>query len=155
MVPTAFWSRMKYVQSIHRLLYALGLGPVIGKIILLLTTIGRKSGKKRITPLQYEEVEGKFYIGSARGTHSDWFRNILADNHVEVHVSNRNFTGIAETVTDPLRIADFLELRLRCHPYMVGLMMKSIHHLSSHPTRHQLEQIAADEALVIITPLVA
>jgi hypothetical protein len=35
---------------------------------------------------------------------------------------------------------------------MVGWMMAKIHHVSSRPTRQQLEQIAASEALVIITP---
>ena len=36
-----FWNRMKNIQRIHRLLYAVGLGPIVGKIILLLTTTGR------------------------------------------------------------------------------------------------------------------
>ena len=83
---------MKNIQRIHRLLYAIGLGPIIGKIILLLTTTGRKSGQKRITPLQYEEIDGKYYLGSARGTKSDWYRNIQADGRVEVQVKNRHFT---------------------------------------------------------------
>lgn len=134
-------------------MYAIGFGPVIGRIILLLTTTGRKSGKKRITPLQYEEINGKIFLGSARGTHSDWYRNILADNRVEIQVRNRKFSGIAEPITDPVRIADFLELRLNRHPHMVGLMMKKIHHISAQPTRQQLLQLAVDEALVIITPV--
>ena len=67
MISNDFWARMKNIQRIHRLLYAAGLGPLVGKIILLLTTTGRKSGLKRITPLQYEEIDGKYYLGSARG----------------------------------------------------------------------------------------
>ena len=57
MSPAAFdWSKMKNVQKIHRVLYEIGLGRIIGKIILLLTTTGRKSGMKRVTPLQYEQI---------------------------------------------------------------------------------------------------
>ena len=57
MKPVAFdWTKMKNIQKIHRVLYAIGLGPLIGRIILLLTTTGRKSGKKRVTPLQYEKI---------------------------------------------------------------------------------------------------
>ena len=36
---------------IIKALYALGLGRLIGRLILLLTTTGRKSGLPRVTPL--------------------------------------------------------------------------------------------------------
>ncbi len=154
MKNTAFnWAKMKNVQKIHRFLYAIGFGPIVGKIILLLTTTGRKSGQKRVTPLQYEVIDGKFYLGSARGTKSDWYRNIEADNRVEVRVKNRQFRGLAEAVTDPVRIADFLEVRLQRHPRMMGLMMEKIHKLPRRPGREQLEALAASEAMVIITPV--
>jgi deazaflavin-dependent oxidoreductase (nitroreductase family) len=152
MIPDSFWKRMKTVQTIHQRLYAIGLGPIVGKIILLLTTIGRKSGQKRITPLQYEEIDGKYYLGSARGTKSDWYRNIEADNQVEVRVKNRRFKGLAEPVTEVARMADFLEIRLQRHPVMVGLMMQKAHGLPKHPSRQQLEELAASEAMVVITP---
>ncbi|TSA47498.1 MAG: nitroreductase family deazaflavin-dependent oxidoreductase [Chloroflexi bacterium] len=153
MITDEFWSRMKNIQGIHRLLYAVGLGPIVGKIILLLTTTGRKSGQKRITPLQYEEIDGNFFLGSARGTKSDWYRNIEADGRVEVRVKNRRFRGVAETVTDPARIADFLETRLQHHPFMIGLLMQKAHGLPKRPSRQQLEELAASEAMVIIQPV--
>jgi deazaflavin-dependent oxidoreductase (nitroreductase family) len=144
------WQRMKNVQQIHRVLYALGLGPIVGKIVLLLTTTGRRSGKLRVTPLQYEEIEGAYYLGAARGLQADWVRNIQANPKVEVRVKARRFLGRAEIVTDPARIADFLEVRLERHPHMIGLMMERVHHLSKRPTRTQLEELAKTEALVIV-----
>ena len=75
------WQRMKNVQRIHRLLYAAGLGPIIGKIILLLTHTGRKSGKRYVTPLQYEQMDGAFYVGSARGQQADWVQNVLSNHY--------------------------------------------------------------------------
>lgn len=153
MITDDFWSRMKNIQGIHRLLYAVGLGPIVGKIILLLTTTGRKSGQKRITPLQYEEIDGNFFLGSARGTKSDWYRNIEADGRIDVRVKNRRFRGVAETVTDPARIADFLETRLQHHPFMIGLLMQKAHGLPKRPSRQQLEELAASEAMVIIQPV--
>lgn len=152
MIQGEFWGRIKYLQRIHRLLYAIGLGPQIGKIILLLTTTGRKSGQKRVTPLQYEEIDGNYYLGSARGTKSDWYRNILSDRRVEVRVKNLTFQGIAETVTNPARIADFLETRLQRHPFMMGLLMEKAHHLPKNPSRQQLFDLASSEAMVIIRP---
>ncbi len=146
------WTAMKNVQKIHRLLYAIGLGPLIGRIILLLTTTGRKSGQKRITPLQYEEINGAIYLGAARGLKADWVRNIQVDPQVEVRLKNRQFYSKAEIVTDPAKIADFLEVRLERHPRMIGLMMEKVHHLPKHPSRSQLEELAKTEALVILQP---
>ena len=147
------WQKMKYIQKLHRVLYAIGLGPVIGKIILLLTTTGRKSGLKRVTPLQYEEIDGKYYLGSARGLQADWVRNIQANPNVEVRVKSLNFQGQAEVVTDPARFADFVEVRLQRHPLMVGTIMQKAHGLPKQPSREQLEALAENEALVIITPV--
>jgi deazaflavin-dependent oxidoreductase (nitroreductase family) len=153
MIQSEFWSRMKNIQRIHRLLYAIGLGPIVGNIVLLLTTTGRKSGLKRITPLQYEEINGNYYLGSARGTRSDWYRNIEMDNRIEVKVKYRRFRGTAETVTDPNRIADFLETRLTRHPFLMGLLMQKVHGLPKNPSREQLFALAAKEAMVIIQPV--
>ncbi len=131
--------------------YALGFGPLIGRLVLLLTTTGRRSGRPRVVPLQYEEIDGKYYLGSSRGTAADWVRNILADPTVTVRVKSRRFRGRAEIVTDPARIADFLEIRLRRHPRMVGAMMRG-EGLSAAPGRTDLERYAGELALAVITP---
>jgi deazaflavin-dependent oxidoreductase (nitroreductase family) len=96
-----------FSQVIHfppRLAYAIGLGPVIGRLVMLLATTGRKSGKQRITPLQYEEQDEKIYLGSALGVQADWVRNIMANPVVNVQVGSRRFSGLAEVVTDPARM---------------------------------------------------
>ncbi|MBT3315423.1 MAG: nitroreductase family deazaflavin-dependent oxidoreductase [Anaerolineae bacterium] len=146
------WQRMKYIQKLHRVLYAIGLGPIVGKLILLLTTTGRKSGLKRVTPLQYEEIDGKYYLGSARGLKADWVRNIQADSQVEIRVKSLRFQGQAEVIDDPARLADFVEIRLERHPRMIGLLMEKVHGLSKNPTREELEKLAETEALVTVTP---
>jgi hypothetical protein len=53
--------------------YRIGLLPLLGfsRIFLLLETIGRKSGKKRITPLEYHRIDDIIHIISARGEESD------------------------------------------------------------------------------------
>ncbi len=146
------WRWMKPIQKLHRFLYAIGLGPVIGHIVLLLTTTGRKSGRKRVTPVQYEEIDGLYYVAAARGRKADWFRNVQVNPMVEVRVKAHSFSGQAEAVTDPLRIEDFLEYRLQIHPRMIGLMMK-MHNLPFHPSRDQLEELAKSLAMVIIHPV--
>ena len=152
-MPNQFdWSKMKNVQKIHRILYAIGLGRVIGKLILLLTTTGRKSGMKRVTPLQYEQIGNDYYLGAARGLRADWVRNIQSNPHVEVRVGAKRFEGQAEIVTDPKRVADFLEVRLKRHPRMIGLIMEKAHGLPRFPSRDQLEDLAKKEVVVIVHP---
>jgi deazaflavin-dependent oxidoreductase (nitroreductase family) len=129
------------------------MAPLLGRIVLLLTTTGRKTGLPRVTPLQYEEVDEAIYVGSARGQKADWFRNLLADPCVKVRVGSREFEGMAEPITDPGRIADFLELRLRRHPRMVGAILRS-EGLSTPPTRLELEEYARQLAMVIVRPTI-
>jgi len=151
-IATFDWSKIKNVQKIHRFLYAIGLGPVIGWIVLLLTTTGRKSGQPRITPLQYEQIDGAYYLGAARGLQADWVRNLQANPRVELRVGAKRINGLAEVVTDPKRMADFLEVRLQRHPLMIGLIMQKAHGLPKHPSREQLEKLAENEAVVIVRP---
>ena len=151
-IATFDWSKIKNVQKIHRFLYAIGLGPVIGWIVLLLTTTGRKSGQPRITPLQYEQIDGAYYLGAARGLQADWVRNLQANPRVELRVGAKRINGLAEVVSDPKRMADFLEVRLQRHPLMIGLIMQKAHGLPKHPSREQLEKLAENEAVVIVRP---
>jgi deazaflavin-dependent oxidoreductase (nitroreductase family) len=146
------WSKMKNIQKIHRVLYALGLGPLIGRFILLLTTTGRRSKTRRVTPLQYEVIDNEYYVGAARGLKADWVRNLQADPNVEVRVGRKRFSAHAEVVNDPCRFADFLEVRLERHPQMIGLIMEKAHGLPKHPNRSQLEELGRSEVFVILHP---
>lgn len=133
------------------ILYALGCGPVVGRFILLLTTRGRKTGLRRVTALQYEEIEGAIVVGSSRGTMADWYRNIQADPHVSVRVRSNEFRGLAEPSNDPVKIADFLEYRLKRHPRMVGTILR-MEGLGATPSRAELEKYATSIAMVVIKP---
>ncbi len=136
------------------MLYTIGLGPLVGRDILLLTTTGRKSGKKRVTPLQYEMIGSNYYLGSARGIKSDWVRNIQSNPQVEIRAGRKIFLGTAEVIVDPSKFADFMEVRLERHPFMIGLIMEKAHGLPKHPSRGQLEALAVDEAFVIVHPTI-
>jgi deazaflavin-dependent oxidoreductase (nitroreductase family) len=144
------WRRIRPAQKLHRFLYAIGLGPVVGRIVLLLTTTGRKSGLPRVTPLQYECIDGNYCLGAARGLKADWVRNIETNPLVSVQVKRLKFSGLAEICTDPQKIADFLEVRLKHHPLMMGMIMEKAHQLPRRPSRQQLEEMAVNEVMVII-----
>jgi deazaflavin-dependent oxidoreductase (nitroreductase family) len=127
--------------------YRRGQGSRLGAMVLVLTTTGRKSGLPRQTPLQYEDIDGTIIIGSARGAQADWYQNILADPHVELEIGRQRFTARAEPITDPLKIADILEIRYQRHPRMIGLILRA-DGVPVPPDRAALEAYAARLTMV-------
>ncbi|MEV5574572.1 nitroreductase family deazaflavin-dependent oxidoreductase [Spirillospora sp. NPDC052269] len=73
-----------------------------GTVTLLLTTVGRKSGKERTTPLIYQQ-DGDDYIviASKGGAPEDplWYQNLEADPEVKVQVWGDRFNARARTAT--------------------------------------------------------
>jgi deazaflavin-dependent oxidoreductase (nitroreductase family) len=147
-LPRYVWRVFHYPP---RIAYALGLGPLLGRRVLLLTTRGRNTGKSRVTPLQYEEIDGCFYLAAARGEKTDWLRNLAVHPEVSIQVGSRRLAGKARIMRDPRAIADFLELRLERHPLMISTIMRSAG-MPRRPTRTDLEAYAAGRPLVVIRP---
>ena len=143
---------LKIIHYPPRIAHALGLGAVLGNFVLLLTTIGRSSGKKRVTPLQYEEINNKIYLGSAFGKKSDWVKNILANPNVEVQIKSQKFTGYAEVIGDSVKIIDFLLIRYERHPKMIGKVLKT-EGIPIPPSATALREYAKGMALVVIDPI--
>ncbi len=154
MIPETAWTNMKRVQTIHKRLYDHGMGWVIGKLILLLTHTGRKSGSRYVTPLQYEKIDGVYYVAAGRGRKADWFKNLQADPRVHVQVGRQSFDCAAEVVLEAEKTADFLAYRLKRHPLMIGLVMKVAHKMPMRPNRAQLLDLAAATPLVILRPCI-
>ena len=148
--PPLIWRLMRKLNR-RMATQVIGRGRGPRGVVLLLTTIGRKSGLPRVTPLQYEEDQGVIYVAAARGPHADWFRNIQADPHVKVQIADREFEGLAEPIVDPARIADFLLLRLKRHPIMMRAMLALEGQWRCR--RADLERLAANKALVAIRQL--
>ncbi len=73
-----------------------------GSKILLLTTMGRKSGEPRTTPLIYEEDEDDYVIVASKGgapDNPDWYRNLVEEPQVELQVKDDVFPARARTAT--------------------------------------------------------
>jgi deazaflavin-dependent oxidoreductase (nitroreductase family) len=145
--PLVFW---RVISRLNRRLVS-GYGPKskASKRVLVLTTIGRKSGQPRSTPLQFEEVDGIFYVASARGSKADWYRNLIVNPQVEVRVKDKNFQTRAELIAEPGKIADFLELRLKRHPHFMGVLL-CMEGLPSKFSRTDLVEFAERLAIVAL-----
>lgn len=95
----------RYLNRFMVLVWRLGLGvwmdrPSRGGQILVVTHTGRKSGLRRRTPVNYAIADGEIYCTAAYGTAADWYRNILADPHVEVWLPQGWWEAVAEDVSD-------------------------------------------------------
>jgi deazaflavin-dependent oxidoreductase (nitroreductase family) len=85
--PPKGFSRFLYRLPI--LVYRAGLGGLLGKRFLLLEHIGRKSGlirKAVLEVIRYDEFQDVYYVVSAFGDRSDWYRNIIKNPDVRIQV---------------------------------------------------------------------
>ena len=73
-------------------------GPFAASPLLLLTTIGAKSGQARTTPLRYfRDGEQLLVLASNYGgpKHPDWYHNLLAHPDVTVEVGAETYRATA------------------------------------------------------------
>lgn len=88
---------MRVMSAVNTWIYRVSGGRIGGKWmygapILLLTTMGRKSGEKRTAPLLYiGDGERVVLVGSQGGMSRDpqWVRNIEANGDVEIEIGSR------------------------------------------------------------------
>lgn len=91
-----------------------GLGGLLGRYMLVLTTWGRKSRRPRHTMLSYTPLNGRIYISAGWGARCDWCQNLIADPHVTLQVWSSQVTGVpGETVIPAIaqRVTDEEEFR--------------------------------------------
>ncbi|GAB3451309.1 nitroreductase family deazaflavin-dependent oxidoreductase [Actinophytocola sediminis] len=76
---------------------------LLGMPPLLLTTLGRRSGVSRTSPLTYVRHGAEYVvIGSNWGgrEHPGWSANLLADQHATVTIAGRAFPVLARVVAE-------------------------------------------------------
>ncbi|MFJ8915423.1 nitroreductase family deazaflavin-dependent oxidoreductase [Amycolatopsis sp. NPDC102389] len=94
-------------------------GPFEGGSLLLLTTIGAKSGEPRTSPLAYAEEDGKYVVAASYAgadKNPAWYHNILANPKVTVEVGTEKFEATATVVLEDRAERD------RLYAKMVSIM---------------------------------
>jgi deazaflavin-dependent oxidoreductase (nitroreductase family) len=96
---------LKLGSSVHAGVYRATGGKLFGRMgkspILILNTVGRKSGKKRATPLLYAVDGEDFVIIASKGgdpSHPAWYLNLMANPDATVEVKGREVRVTAEQV---------------------------------------------------------
>jgi deazaflavin-dependent oxidoreductase (nitroreductase family) len=97
-----FWFLNKFLMVP---LFRFGFGPFIGNpltgYIMVIKTIGRKTGKIRHTPVNYAILDGRIYCVSGFRQGSDWYHNLRAQPAVELILPAGVVMGAATEITDP------------------------------------------------------
>ena len=78
-------------------------GPFKGSQMLLLTTIGRKTGQPRTTPMGYTIENGGMYVlttNALKPVIPDWFFNLVANPEVTLEVGDETFPAVATVESD-------------------------------------------------------
>jgi deazaflavin-dependent oxidoreductase (nitroreductase family) len=121
-------SLLRLVLALHVFVFRISGGRLAGRLanlpILLLTTRGRKTGRRRTVPLCYLPVpspQGRdplyavvaSFGGSAVAP--DWYKNLQATPVAEVEIRSQRFSVLASDADEPVRARlwqDFVE----CYP---------------------------------------
>jgi deazaflavin-dependent oxidoreductase (nitroreductase family) len=81
-------------------------GPFAGATLLLLHTLGAKSGQPRVNPVAYVRDGDRLVIIASKGgapTNPDWYINLVAHPLVTVEVGTEQFQVRATIATEPER----------------------------------------------------
>ncbi len=77
-------------------------GPFAGAPILLLHTTGAKTGRERVNPMMYLDLDGHRYVFASKAgadTNPDWYWNLVAHPDLSVEVGTERYEVSAGSVT--------------------------------------------------------
>lgn len=84
--------------------WRLGLGPYwslwpagFGRYLVLVHT-GRKSGLQRRTPVNFTRIDGDYYVTAGWGEQAQWYKNIIANPHIEIWTPDGWWQADAEVI---------------------------------------------------------
>lgn len=93
---------MKFFFKAPLFMHKVGLGgweKIIGAEWMLISTTGRKTGKRRdsmVDVMDYDASTDTYYIEAAYGSRADWFKNIKANPIFDAQVGRRKFKAQAQ-----------------------------------------------------------
>jgi deazaflavin-dependent oxidoreductase (nitroreductase family) len=125
-------------------LYRAGLGWLLGERFLLLTHIGRKSGRPRETVLEvvhHDKATDTYFIASGWGEKSDWIRNLQKAPTVSVNVGKRHFVAMAKRLSIEQAQGTLLA-SAQHHPWVFPILAKLIVGRRLNPTEEDCLRLA-------------
>lgn len=77
-----------------------------GKTLLILHTVGAKSGQERLAPVMYYKDDDRYVVIASKAgadSHPDWYHNIVANPDISVEVGTEEFDVVATVTDEPER----------------------------------------------------
>jgi deazaflavin-dependent oxidoreductase (nitroreductase family) len=78
-------------------------GHFAGRPMLLLHTVGRRTGQARVNPVVYKPVGNAYAIFASKGgapTNPDWYHNLLSQPRVQAEVGDETIDLIARVANE-------------------------------------------------------
>lgn len=122
--PDGGWRRAMFKWPVQ--LWRLGLAPLIGHHMVLISHTGRNSGLTRRTMTELYQVDDKKYAPSGFGRRSQWVRNLEADPRATIQTAAGAESVRAARVTDEEEIVALLETVRGRSEIMFNSYLKSL-----------------------------
>ncbi|MFJ6168139.1 nitroreductase family deazaflavin-dependent oxidoreductase [Micromonospora orduensis] len=77
-------------------------GQFAGAPLLLLHTVGARSGQPRVNPMMYQEVDGGYAVFASKAgapTNPDWYHNLLANPRAQAEIGTDKVDLVARVAT--------------------------------------------------------
>ncbi len=112
-------------QRAPLLLWRLGLGRLLDRRLMVLTTVGRTSGLPRHALVSYYRVDGKKYAYSGFGPQAQWFRNLEAQPRVTIQSSDGTESALARRVAEPRELMRVLRVIQAAYPRSAAMLKQN------------------------------
>ncbi|MBI3161112.1 MAG: nitroreductase family deazaflavin-dependent oxidoreductase [Chloroflexi bacterium] len=135
----------------HKMGFA-GWERIVGAQWMLITTRGRKTGKRRETMvdvMEYDKITDTYYIEVAYGSRADWFKNIQNTPVFEAQVGRRKFHARAAMLSSE-NTADMLVQFYRRKPAYTRSVMAMVG--MKFTSENGLRNIAGKLTLLSVRP---
>lgn len=113
MTYPARWTLNRLLFKSPVIWWRMGLGSLLWRRMLLLTTWGRRSRLPRHTMLSHTLHGGKAFLISGWGARTDWYQNIAADPQTTVQLGRNPYSAIARRVVHVEEFATVMRILLR------------------------------------------
>jgi len=134
-----------WFNPIIRWLLRSPLHSLVSKNMMLMTYIGRKSGKSYTTPMNYLTIDQALYTISTR--ERVWWRNLRGGAEVSLRLQGKDVTARAESIDEMAEVARLLEQIFEADPRMAGYLNVRIGP-DGNPNPEDIDRLAQERILV-------
>jgi deazaflavin-dependent oxidoreductase (nitroreductase family) len=139
---------MRWIFRSPLLAYRLGLGELLARArIVVLTTVGHKSGQARHTVVEYRRHGSKIYVIAAWGEQTHWVQNLATNPIATIQSGVRTYTVRAQRVENPSEVLRALFLFRKPAPAVYDALLARITDADTVNTR-LLPQLASQLTVV-------